>query len=231
MKHIFLLVLVFPLLAVSQQDTGPSFSQKKIVLSPFANLKVYSGIAIDLVRSEGDSLIIESEAPDEVVSVLKANTLKLRLGLEYLLQKSQTKITVYHSQPLDYIDLSQGAQMSSPKTIKQTSLSLILQEGSMCTLSLDLEKLSAKVQSGAKFFPKGMAKNVIINTSSGAACEADQLIAEQADVKASLGGIVYVNATELVDAKASLNGTIRVHGEPKKLVSKESVGGKVIEMK
>ena len=59
----------------------------------------------------------------------------------------------------------------------------------------------------------------------------EMCIRDRADVKASLGGIVYVNATELVDAKASLNGTIRVHGEPKKLVSKESVGGKVIEMK
>lgn len=215
---------------LAQQETPKTLSSKKVVLTPFANLKVYSGIAIELVRAEGDSLLIKSEAPDEVVAVLKGNTLKLRLGLESLLQKLQTKITLYHSIPLDEIDLSQGAQLTTNQTINQTSLSLILQEGARATLDLQLEKLNAKVQSGSKLFPTGTAKNIIVSTSSGAACEADQLIAEQADVKATLGGIIYVNATALVDAKASLNATIRVHGSPTKLVSKESVGGKVIEM-
>lgn len=229
MKWFFYFLLVSSL-SFAQKNQTKTFAEKKVVLTPFVNLKIYSGITIKLIRSEGDSLMISSEAPDEVVSVLKGNTLKLRLGLESLLQKLQTHITIYHSQPLDVIDLSQGSQMTSLETIKQTSLSLILQEGARAEIDMDVEKFSAKVQSGSKLFPSGKAKNIIISTSSGGACEADQLISEQADVKASLGGIVYVNATQLVDAKASLNATIRVHGKPQKLVTKESVGGRVIEM-
>lgn len=229
MKRFFYLLFLSSL-SFAQKEQSKSFTEKKVVLTPFVNLKMYSGIAINLVRSEGDSLIIRSEAPDEVVSVLKGNTLKLRLGLESLLQKLQTHITIYYSQPLDVIDLSQGSHMTSEESIKQTSLSLILQEGARAEIDMEVEKFSAKVQSGSKLFLTGKAKNLIINTSSGAACEADQLLAEQADIKASLGGIVYVNATQLVDAKASLNATIRVHGKPQKLVTKESVGGRVIEM-
>lgn len=226
----FLLICFFPFFLFAQNESAAVLSTKKIVLSPFENLKVFSGIDIELVRSDGDSLLIESEAPDEVVSVVKGNVLKLRLGLEHLLQKSKTLIKVYHSHPIDHIELNQGAQLHTQSTIKQTSLSLFLQEGAQAKIAVELEKLAVKVQSGAKFFPTGSAKNLIIQTTSGGACEADQLIAEQAEVKASLGGIVYVNATELVDAKSSINATIRVHGKPVKLISKESVGGKVVEM-
>lgn len=230
MKWLSYFLLLFSFLCFAQENQTNPLATKKVVLTPFDNLKIYSGIAVQLIRSKGDSLIIKSEAPEEVVSVLKGNTLKLRLGIESLLQKLQTQITIYHSQPLDFIDLSQGSQLTSAATIKQTSLSIVLQEGARAEIALDLDKFSAKVQSGSKLFPKGRAKNVIISTSSGAACEADQLLTEQADVKASLGGIVYVNVSQLIDAKASLNATIRVHGQPKKLVSKESIGGRVIEM-
>jgi hypothetical protein len=115
--------------------------------------------------------------------------------------------------------------------VDQTSLSLIIQEGSKAELDMKVEKLTAKIQSGSKFFPTGSAKNAILSVSSGATCEADQLFCEQVDIKANFGSVAYVNASQLVDAKASVNATIRVHGNPAKLITKESVGGKVIEMK
>ena len=226
MRFFFILFLL-PCFAFSQSE---ELNTRTIELSPFINLKVYSGIHIELIPSASDSLVIKAETPDEVVSVLKGNTLKLRLGLENLLQKSKTEIEIYHSQPIDLIDLSQGSQMKAKGTIEQTSMTLILQEGSKAEVDLKLEKLSAKVQSGSKLFPTGYAKNSIISCSSGGTCEADQLLSEQADVKASLGSVVYVNASQLVDAKASVNATIRVHGSPVKLITKESVGGRVLVM-
>lgn len=231
MKRLLFFFLLSPLLTIAQEATQDSLSQRILEITPFVNLKVYSGIEIELIASTSDSLVIRSETPDDVVSVLKGNTLKLRLGLEYMLQKTQTQIQVYHSQPLDIIDLSQGAQLTAPNTVDQTSLSLIIQEGSKAELDMKVEKLTAKIQSGSKFFPTGSAKNAILSVSSGATCEADQLFCEQVDIKANFGSVAYVNASQLVDAKASVNATIRVHGNPAKLITKESVGGKVIEMK
>ena len=225
--HFLFILLFIPFVSFPQTA---EMNTRTVEISPFINLKVYSGIQIELISSDSDSLVIKTETPEEVVSVLKGSTLKLRLGLEYLLQKTKTEIEIYHSQPIDLIDLSQGSQLKSKGTIEQTSLSLILQEGSKAEVNLKLEKLSAKVQSGSKLFPTGFAKNILISSTSGATCEADQLLSEQADVKASLGSVVYVNASQLVDAKASVNATVRVHGSPAKLVTKESVGGKVIVM-
>lgn len=230
MKRLLCFFLLLPLISIAQEATQDNFSQRVLEISPFVNLKVYSGIEIELIASSNDSLVIRSETPEEVVSVLKGNTLKLRMGLEYMLQKTQTQIQVYHSQPLDLIDLSQGSRLIAPNTVEQTSISLIIQEGSKAELKMKVEKLSAKIQSGSKFFPTGTAKNAIISVSSGATCEADQLFCEQVDVKANFGSVAYVNASQLVDAKSSVNATIRVHGNPAKLITKESVGGKVIEM-
>ena len=146
MKRLLFFFLLSPLLTIAQEATQDSLSQRILEISPFVNLKVYSGIEIELIASTRDSLVIRSETPDEVVSVLKGNTLKLRLGLEYMLQKTQTQIQVYHSQPLDIIDLSQGAQLIAPNTVDQTSLSLIIQEGSKAELDMKVEKLTAKIQ-------------------------------------------------------------------------------------
>lgn len=231
MSRYLLFFFLFSILSFAQPSALESTNTRIVELSPYINLKVYSGISITLHTSDTDSLVIRSETPEEVVAVLKGNTLKLRLGLEYLLQKSETSIEVHHSQPLDLIDLSQGSQLTTEEPIEQTSLSLVLQEGSMAEIELSVSRLNAKVQSGAKLFPFGNAKNVVVSCTSGGVCEADQLSAEQVDVKASFGSVAYVKATALVDAKASVNSTIRVHGTPTKLISKESVGGKVIEMK
>ena len=170
MKRLLFFFLLSPLLTIAQEATQGSLSQRILEITPFVNLKVYSGIEIELIASTSDSLVIRSETPDEVVSFLKGNTLKLRLGLEYMLQKTQTQIQVYHSQPLDIIDLSQGAQLIAPNTVDQTSLSLIIQEGSKAELDMKVEKLTAKIQSCSKFFPTGSAKNAIFSVSSGATC-------------------------------------------------------------
>ena len=116
MKRLLCFFLLLPLISIAQEATQDNFSQRVLEISPFVNLKVYSGIEIELIASSNDSLVIRSETPEEVVSVLKGNTLKLRLGLEYMLQKTQTQIQVYHSKPLDLIDLSQGSQLIAPNS-------------------------------------------------------------------------------------------------------------------
>ena len=231
MSRYILFFFLFSTLSFAQPIALESTNIRIVELSPYINLKVDSGISISLHTSDTDSLVIRSETPEEVVAVLKGNTLKLRLGLEYLLQEPETSIEVYHSQPLDLIDLSQGSQLTTEEPIEQTSLSLLLQEGSKAEIKLSVSRLNAKVQSGAKLFSFGNAKNVVVSCTSGGVCEADQLSAEQVDVRASFGSVAYVNASALVDAKASVGSTIRVHGTPTKLISKESLGGKVVEMK
>ena len=97
MKRLLCFFLLLPLISIAQEATQDNFSKRELEISPFVNLKVYSGIEIELIAASKDSLVIRSETPEEVVSVLKGNTLKLRLGLEYMLQKTQTQIQVYHS--------------------------------------------------------------------------------------------------------------------------------------
>ena len=74
----------------------------------------------------------------------------------------------------------------------------------MAEIELSVSRLNAKVQSVSKLFPFGNEKNLVVSCTSGGVCEADQLSAEQVDVRASFGSVAYVNASALVDAKASV---------------------------
>ena len=87
MSRYLLFFFLFSTLSFAQPNALESTNTRIVELSPYINLKVYSGISITLHTSDTDSLVIRSETPEEVVAVLKGNTLKLRLGLEYLLQK------------------------------------------------------------------------------------------------------------------------------------------------
>ena len=99
MSRYILFFFLFSTLSFAQPNALESTNIRIVELSPYINLKVYSGISIANAHVRYGQLIIRSETPEEVVTVLKGNTLKLRLGLEYLLQESETSIEVYHSQP------------------------------------------------------------------------------------------------------------------------------------
>ena len=92
------------------------------------------------------------------------------------------------------------------------------------------EKLTSIVNSGGKLFLSGKVTNHQSSVSSGGACEAETFEAEQTKVNVTAGGMAYVYATELLEARVTAGGIIRIYGNPKKMVTKKAIGGKIFEM-
>jgi hypothetical protein len=95
----------------------------------------------------------------------------------------------------------------------------------------DGEKLTSSVNTGGKLFISGHATNHESSVTSGGACEGETFETEQTEVSVTAGGISYVNANELLEAKVTAGGIIRVYGSPKKMVTKKTIGGQIFEMK
>jgi hypothetical protein len=156
----------------------------------------------------------------DVVAKIKGQTLKIRHSLEHIINPTFTYVELYHTGLMDEITLYQGATLKADSTYKQTSISLKVQEGASMDFNFE----------GGKLFLSGKVTNHQSSVSSGGACEAETFEAEQTKVNVTAGGMAYVYATELLEARVTAGGIIRIYGNPKKMVTKKAIGGKIFEM-
>lgn len=225
--------LIFSIL-VTAQEAEPQTDyndERQLNVSEFINLKVYSGIEVKLIPSNENKLKISGEDKMDVIAKLKGQTLKIRHSLEHIINPTFTYVELYHTGLIDEISLYQGAVLKVDSTYRQTSISLKVQEGASMDFKFEGEKLTSTVNSGGKLFLSGKVTNHQSSVSSGGACEAEVFEAEQTKVNVTAGGMAYVYATELLEARVTAGGIIRIYGNPKKIVTKKAIGGKIFEMK
>ena len=225
--------LIFSIL-VTAQEAEPQTDyndERQLNVSEFINLKVYSGIEVKLIPSNENKLKISGEDKMDVIAKLKGQTLKIRHSLEHIINPTFTYVELYHTGLIDEISLYQGAVLKVDSTYRQTSISLKVQEGASMDFKFEGEKLTSTVNSGGKLFLSGKVTNHQSSVSSGGAGEAEVFEAEQTKVNVTAGGMAYVYATELLEARVTAGGIIRIYGNPKKIVTKKAIGGKIIELK
>lgn len=232
-KYIFCFFLILPYFIYTQDESqiDEATHQREVLVDDFINIKVYSGIEVKLIPSDENKLVISGEDNISVVTKIKRKTLKIRHSLEHILNPTFTYVELYHKAILDEISLYQGSDLSSDKTYNQTSISLKVQEGSTMSLVFQGEKISSLVSTGGQLFLSGEVTNHQTVVNSGGACEAETLISEQTKASVTAGGLSYVNASKLIEAKVTAGGIIRIYGNPKKIITKKTIGGQIFEMK
>jgi hypothetical protein len=232
-KNIFCFFLILPFFINAQEENqiNQATDEREVLVDDFINIKVYSGIEVKLIPSDENKLIISGEDNVSVVTKIKRKTLKIRHSLEHILNPTFTYVELYHKAILDEISLYQGSDLSSDKTYNQTSISLKVQEGSSMSLVFQGEKISSLVSTGGQLFLSGKVTNHQTVVNSGGACEAETLLSEQTKASVTAGGLSYVNASKLIEAKVTAGGIIRIYGKPNKIVTKKTIGGQIFEMK
>jgi len=221
-KSFFIIAFVF-LSFINAQE-------KKVAISPFLGVKVYSGIHVKLIPSDENKMIISGENTETVVFTLKKDVLKIRHSIDQLLNPSNTYVELYFTENLDAIHTYQGSTIESTAEINTTSIQIKAHEGSKQTLTILAEKIDSNVNSGATLSLSGNATAHQLSILGGGICEGEKLISEQSIVKVRAGGVAYIHATELFDATVSVGGTVRIYGKPTKLIKKKLIGGSIIEM-
>ena len=137
----------------------------------------------------------------EFLAKIKRNTLKIRHKLDHLLNRTYTYVELYHNSSLDEISLYQGSTLKTDSVHKQTSVSIKVAEGSTMNFAFEGQKISSVVITGGHLYLKGNATNHESAVNSGGSCEADSLSTDLTRVSVTAGGLSYVRASQLVEAK------------------------------
>ncbi|MCK5638034.1 MAG: DUF2807 domain-containing protein, partial [Flavobacteriaceae bacterium] len=127
----------------------------------------------------------------------------------------------------DHISANEGSIVFSDEKIKQEKIDLKASEAGVIKLNIKTSYLDIKTLTGGKIELEGASTNQNVKANTGGIYEGDDLETEYTDVYSTTGGIVTINASKLVDANASLGGTIKIKGDPSDINKKESLGGYV----
>jgi len=198
-----------------------------IRLGEFDELKVFDGIRVTVIPSEADSLVVEGKNKDYVSYKNKNGRLYIRMNVKKRLSGFNTTVALFSSNPLEEIDANEGAFVSCQDVLFQQSISLKAQEGAEIEALLDVQKVTTKTVSGGIVNLKGAAVTQSHRVSAGGVVDASTLDSEQVEVRVKAGGNAAVRATELAEATVSFGGSVKVYGEPKKLIKKIAVGGNI----
>jgi hypothetical protein len=216
MRLVFLLLLTSTL----------TFAQA-IRLGQFDEIKVFDGIRVTVIHSQADSLVIEGKNKDFVSYKNKNGRLFIRMNVKKRLSGFNTTVALFSSTPLEVIDVNEGAFVSFQDVLFQQSIVFKAQEGAEIDAILDVQKVTTKTVSGGIVNLKGAAVTQEHRVSAGGVVDAATLDSQQVQVSVKAGGSAAVRATELADARVSFGGSVKVYGEPKKLIQKTAVGGNI----
>ncbi|WGH74620.1 DUF2807 domain-containing protein [Tenacibaculum tangerinum] len=197
-------------------------------LESFYQLKVYSGIDLELVKADTSKIVVTGEKADKVKIKIEGYTLKVLLKFPETIADGKVKATLYYNEDLEVIDANEGAIITG-KDIEQEQIEIKAQEGAFINLVVNIKHLKVKSSSGAVIKLTGTTKNQTVEANLGGMYHGYKLeVAQTNIVQAGSGSKVEVQAGETLDAKVSFGGTIFYKGTPEVLRDKKVIGG-VIE--
>ena len=199
-------------------------------LGDFSQLKVYSGIEVELIKSTKQKLVITGEKAEKVKVKLKGNTLKISLKFPETTAEGKVNIKLYFNKEIAIIDANETAVITG-KGFEQQQLEVKVQEGAFINLVVKTKHLKVKASSGGILKLSGTTKNQEVNVDLGAVYHGYNVKATDLTiVKAGSGAKAEVNASETLDLKVSFGGSIYYKGTPEVFKDKKVVGG-VIEQR
>jgi len=210
--------------------TTSLFSQESIVtrLGDFTTVKVFSGLEVELIKSNEAKVVITGSKADQVSVKNKNGVLKFSLKFTDGFTKGDVAIQVYYLNKIDILDANEGAYIYSDTVLNQQHLELKTQEGADIDVDLNVKYLTIKSVSGGIVDVSGTTQNQTVDVNTGGIYHGYDLDSEQATVTCSAGGIIKVNVSEMLDATVNFGGTIYYKGNPEEVKTKKVIGGKIL---
>ena len=229
-KPIYFLFLFISFYSFAQEPTTDNLASKEFTIPPFNALRIYTGLDVKLIPSNENKAVVYGDNIHDIVLASKKGTLRVKLKAESVFNLGFTHVELYYTESLDLIDVNQGSKLISSATLEQTFLEIRVNEESTMTAPVALSRLQSTVSTGSKLYLEGSSSISEININTGGSCEAENMVTTQTKINVTAGGRAYVNATEIIDAKVTAGGLIRIYGDPEKRITKKVVSGKIVFM-
>jgi len=222
----FILLFFIQTISINAQD-DPFNIPKKERLYDFTQLKVYSGIFVNLIPSDVNKAIIYGDRYGGILLKQKGNTLKLRMRIGELFNYHNAYVDLYYKSPLQVLKLHQGAVIQTEAPLTQSKFLLKAHEGSQFEGTIETEYLVTKVRTGAMVFLSGETDEHILKVSTGGICEAQNLKSNRTQVRVFAGGEVGIFSDTQVQAHVSMGGSIGIQGKPKSVIATRTIAGEI----
>ena len=224
MKKLIILSMFLMTILASAQTT----IEKK--LGDFFQIKIFSGIDVELIKSHESKAIITGEKAEKVRVKINNNELRLSLKFPETTAEGKVKVTLYFTSDLNIIDANEGAIITA-KDLAQPKVEIKAQEGAFINMVVSTKHLMVKTSSGAVIKLSGTTKNQTVAADLGGMYHGyNVVVSDMTIVRAGSGSKVEVQAGETLDAKVSFGGSIFYKGTPQVFKDKKVIGG-VIEQR
>ena len=200
-------------------------------LNQIDKLKVFNGITITLKESKEQKLVITGEKADNVTVKIKNNRLKLSMALSNSFDGEKVKVTLYYNHPIAILDANEGAFIDVEDQINIPQIELNSQEGARIKIDVITDFIKSNVTTGGIVEVSGNTKNEHVTASLGGKFLGEYVTANQATVTSNTGGIIHVNAQDVLNAKVKIGGEVYYKETPKVINSNKIIGGTIEKIK
>lgn len=227
MNKIGLIVLLLPFCGMTLNAQEAKTEVRK--LQEFDNIRVSKGINVTLV--EGDKpqaeIHIENAETSDVIILQEGRNLTVKMRT---MVKKEVAVNVYVTfKTLREISTGTGGNVESEDLIEADQL--VLEGGMDGSISVEVEvnKLVVNASTGS-IEVKGTADYIDVHTSTGGRFLGANLQTKEAVVKSNTGSSAQVWVIEKITATAGSGAKIEYTGDPQKVETKVTLGGKIEKM-
>lgn len=225
-----LLFILLPFQVLTAQKDDPLFNPRKESLGNFTQLKIYSGIIVNLIPSDENKAIIYGDHYGGILLKQKGNTLKVRMRFRELFHYNNTYVDLYFKRPLHVLKLHQGAQVNTQAPLKHNKIVIKAHEGARFDGVVNTELLITKARTGGLVRLEGSTSEHILKVSTGGICFAEDLLSDRTQVSIFAGGEVGVFSDQHIEAHVSMGGNIGIKGKPKSIIARRTFAGEIYSL-
>lgn len=194
-------------------------------IGDFSTLKVYNGIAVELIASTEQKVEITGVKATKVKIKQVDSTLKIVLRFPELFAEGKAHVKLYYNKEITTIDGNQGAVITG-KGFQQDQLVVKAQERAFVNLNIKVKHLEVVPVSGGIIKLTGTAKSQHVSADLYGIYHGYSLaVSGNSTVKAGTGAKAEILAGESLNAKVNFGGSIFYKGNPNVILNKKVAGG------
>lgn len=220
---------VLLLIAISLCQISNISAQESQMLSEFEEVKVFSGLTVQLIPSDQNKIEIEGNMSKEVMISQKKGALRLRLQVKNYFKRNNINIKVYYTNSLLAVEANENSQITFGGKLRQDEILLKAQEGSTIFCEGMFTQLTVRSSAGSDITLGGETVNQEVVVNTGGYVNGKEMKSKYTLINVNAGGKSIINASEEVDIKVRAGGRVSIYGNPKRMKQNTFIGG-IIEI-
>lgn len=240
-----------PISSVINENISSTGATQVRNVGKFTGIAVSNGIKVNFTQGNNQSVVVDTDPNMQqyVITEVQNGILNIAVNSKNKKNLNFKKLLVTIEAPqLSFAKVTSGSQLSTMNTINEDSFKTEVSSGANLNADLNIKNTvnvdissgsNAKIDvqsdsfklagsSGSMSTITGSAKNVSIDLSSAAACNAQNLEGTDVIAHTSSGASLKVHADKSLTANSSSGSSIRYKGNPtEKNSTKESSGGSI----